>query len=289
MVATLLLTLALSAGPQPVRLAAPSLSGINLSQDELNFYTDHLAQQLGFQGVRVTTSSEIQQLLGFERQKQLLGCSDSSASCMAELANALGVDGIVTGSIGKIGSAYQLNLKIIAAGDGAPLAAYSARAKQDEAVLDELTRGAKSMASELFKKLGKTPLAQASDAPKPEPVEVAAAETRTETTALRRWSFVPMGAGVIAASVGTYFILHGNGAEERIANAGSLDVAKQKLSQGQFEQQLGGVLVGVGVAAAAAGAAMYLFGGSSETSVAIIPGASPSVALGGVFDFQVAR
>ena len=41
--------------------------------------------------IRVMTSGEVAQVIGLERQKQLLGCSETGASCMAELAGALTV------------------------------------------------------------------------------------------------------------------------------------------------------------------------------------------------------
>ncbi len=60
---------------------------------------------------RVVTSSEIQTLLGLEQQKQLLNCDTSS--CMAELAGALGVDYVVRGELGRLGSSWLVNVTLL--------------------------------------------------------------------------------------------------------------------------------------------------------------------------------
>lgn len=88
----LVLCAALASGPDVVKVASPGLSNVNADAKVVGFFADHFAQQLQLGGVHVTTQSEIGTLLGFERQRQLMGCSDDgSASCLAELSGALGV------------------------------------------------------------------------------------------------------------------------------------------------------------------------------------------------------
>lgn len=60
-------------------------------------------------------------MIGLERQKKLLGCADDRSSCVAELAGALGTDGIIVGSPGKPGTNFTISLKIIRARDGCML------------------------------------------------------------------------------------------------------------------------------------------------------------------------
>jgi TolB-like protein len=62
---------------------------------------------------RVMTSKDIQTLLGQERQRQLLGCSEEGGTCLAELAGALGARFVLSGQVAKLGSAYQLTLQTI--------------------------------------------------------------------------------------------------------------------------------------------------------------------------------
>jgi hypothetical protein len=51
-------------------------------------------------------------MIGFEKEKQMLGCSDDS-KCMTEIAGALGADWILVGSLGQLDALYRLDLKLI--------------------------------------------------------------------------------------------------------------------------------------------------------------------------------
>lgn len=141
----------LAATATPPRLAAPGLSVVNLEPKLGEFYTQHLAQRLAVEGLQVVTSRDISALVGLERQQQLLGCDEQqSSNCMAELAGALGVDGVILGDIARIGPVYQLNVRVMAAGNGRPLSAYSAQVRQEELLLDELARAASHIATDLL-------------------------------------------------------------------------------------------------------------------------------------------
>ncbi len=59
------------------------------------------------------SSSEIETMLGAERQRQLLGCGEDSTSCLTELAGALGAGFMLTGSLAKVGGVFQLNLQVV--------------------------------------------------------------------------------------------------------------------------------------------------------------------------------
>jgi hypothetical protein len=63
-------------------------------------------------GAVVLGRNEISSMLGFEKDKMLIGCSDD-LSCVAEIGGALGVDRLVRGTIGKIGDSNVLNVQII--------------------------------------------------------------------------------------------------------------------------------------------------------------------------------
>lgn len=59
----------------------------------------------------VISFQEIQQMLAFEKQKQLAGC-ESDASCLAEIGGALGVDKLITGNVGYLGETYIVSLQL---------------------------------------------------------------------------------------------------------------------------------------------------------------------------------
>jgi hypothetical protein len=153
----------------PVKVAAPGLSGVGVSPELLAFVNDHLGQQLTFEGLEVFPPANISAVLGLERQKQLLGCGD--ASCMAELANALGVDALLIGSLARLDDIYQLDTRLVGATDGKAVALFSKRVSTDAALLDAMREAAAVMAPQLAARLSRTltPIPRA-EAPPPVPV-----------------------------------------------------------------------------------------------------------------------
>ncbi|HVE83386.1 MAG TPA: hypothetical protein VND93_11085, partial [Myxococcales bacterium] len=195
------------AAPQPaapVKLAAPGLTGLNVNAEELEFYTEHLAQQLTLAGVQVITGKQISSLLGLERQKQLLGCKEGSA-CMAELASALGVDGVVTGSVGKLEKSYRVNVSIVAASDGRSLSAYSARAGSSEELVEDLTAAAAQMAAEVTRARRGDAAAAALRADRPPRFPNARPRAEAQGWPRRPYAWIPAAGGGALAVLGTVF------------------------------------------------------------------------------------
>jgi TolB-like protein len=62
--------------------------------------------------VEVIGRSDIESLLGFEKQKKMLGCTEES-SCLAEIGGALGVDYVLVGSIGRLGKLLRVDMKLV--------------------------------------------------------------------------------------------------------------------------------------------------------------------------------
>lgn len=102
-------------------------------------FTDALVGELRRgPGLTVMTAADVAAVLGHERQRQLLGCSD--ASCLAELGGALGADRIVHGSVGRVGGSLVVNLTSLDPKTGQAVGSVSQRLKGggDEAFLDAL-------------------------------------------------------------------------------------------------------------------------------------------------------
>jgi TolB-like protein len=59
----------------------------------------------------VVSSADVSSLLGLEKQKQLLQCGEDS-SCLAELGGALGVDYLLSGTVGLLGSRLRISLSL---------------------------------------------------------------------------------------------------------------------------------------------------------------------------------
>ena len=159
--AAVVVAAALGADPAPpgnakqIKLAAPGLTGVNLKKDRVDFFSNHFAQEMNNRGVRVITAQEVNAVIGLARTQQLMGCDESATNCVSELADALGVDGVITGSIGQFGSAYQANLVIASNGNGKLLSNVTVKADSEQGMLDQLTIGARQAAAEVASALGK--------------------------------------------------------------------------------------------------------------------------------------
>jgi hypothetical protein len=60
----------------------------------------------------VISTRELQTVMGVQRQRQLLGCSQE-AQCMTELGSVLEARYLLQGSIGRLGASYQLALQLV--------------------------------------------------------------------------------------------------------------------------------------------------------------------------------
>lgn len=248
MVLPLLISAALTAGPA-VRLASPGFDHVGVDDRLSELFSDHLAQQLVLSGISVITKSEISQLIGLERQRQLLNCSDAGGQCLVELANAIGVDGLVTGTVGKLESGFVVNVKIVSSRDGHALAAASGRFKTDSDVIDWLTRLGPGLAATLR------------------------GERRGEPRAsVRSRAWLPLVGGGALALAGAGLLLTANlfAADIRGGGPGLAPQLSAKLESGQLFEKLGWVGLGVGAAGLGAAALMYLLGGDEAPRVAAL-------------------
>ena len=138
-----------------LRLAAPAFSGVNVDEKVASFFSEHFAGALVRRGVLVLTPSEINAMIGLERSKQLAGCAEDASSCVAELSNALGVDGLVVGTVAKFGSTLQTNIKVFASNSGTSIKAMSVKATGEEAFLEALAKEAAAVAPDLLQRMGR--------------------------------------------------------------------------------------------------------------------------------------
>jgi hypothetical protein len=172
-----LLALALAAAP--MKVAVTGVSWVGIDPKLADVYVDRFGAVLSGNGqVAVITSKAIEQALGLERQRQLLGCSNEN--CLAELAGALGVDAILSGSVARDGNDYIATLRLIRALDAHELAVRSDRLTGGAA----LQRWLDSTAEQFRETLG------------------GGAATGSALTAVR---WVTLGVGVAVAAVGTVF------------------------------------------------------------------------------------
>lgn len=266
------------AAAEPVKLAQPGLTLVDVDPAKGSFLAETLAAAMTSRSVRVVTQKEIASMLGLERQKQLLGCSDESSSCVAELGSALGVDGVLLGDVAHLGKRFQFNLKVLSPKDGAVLSLRTGKAGSEEELVDQLEQAGRELAAEVLARLGRAP------EPGEPPASVAVGQPRKN---LRLWSLLP---GVVGAlSVGVAAISFSLAADEAAKLRGgatfSLAEADAIRRNANDLQTSGTLFLVVGAAALVTAAAILVFGGevppATPTAFALPGGAG--LAVSGVF------
>jgi len=93
-------------------VAVLDIQGTGIDADLLPTLTEILSVEMDALGkFKVIAGRDVQSMLGFEKQKDMMGCTD--AACLAEIGGALGVDRMVASHIGKVGSTFVVNIKLI--------------------------------------------------------------------------------------------------------------------------------------------------------------------------------
>ncbi len=256
----LALSAVLAASPGGPKLAALDWTVTNVEPSLASFYSDNLARALRERGVSVVTTQEIATILGFERQKQLLKCSDGS-TCTVELSNALGCDGTLVANLARLDSTLTANLKVLSARDGHTVVETSVEADTEKRFLERLLASAGVLADGVL----------------PRPTEA------------RRLTWLPaVGGGVLLAAgalgVGLSWSTAGT-LDARLAADGRVTPAAVSLaSQGKAYQTGGWILAGAGVAALAAAGVMALFGSDAPVQpTAVLGPSSAQLGVAGSF------
>jgi hypothetical protein len=139
----LLLTATQVAAEEPVKLASMGFGRVKVPAALVTSFEETFALRLDqTKLVRVTTPRDVASVIGADRQRKLLGCADESTSCLAELAGALGAEGLITGEVAQVGKRIQLTIKILSPQTGQPLFTTLERFKDEEDVLEALDRAA---------------------------------------------------------------------------------------------------------------------------------------------------
>jgi len=115
----------------------------------VDILTDALVGELRkHSGLAVVSPSEIGTLIGFEKEKQLLGCTDSG--CLAEIAGAMGADRLVSGSVGRLGQSSVVSLTLLDARKAQPVSSVYETLPQGngEELLKAMPGFAKRLATE---------------------------------------------------------------------------------------------------------------------------------------------
>lgn len=173
-------------------------------------------------GFEVVSQADILTMLGFEKQKQMLGCSDNS--CLAELGGALGAAYVLSGQVGEIGSRYHLSVQLLDARRGkvvARAARFSDR--NEDALADAAQQAVRTLVAAARQPGALPPLAQKGATPdlaappalaSPAPATAAAVPRPGRTAA-----WITTGAGVALLAGGAIFGLQAQSQRDSLAKA----------------------------------------------------------------------
>ncbi len=267
---TLILWGVLAAAPN---LAAPGLQCSGIDPALCDAYLEHFVSNLTNRGLTVTTKNDMAQIMGAERQRQLMGCTTESSACLAELTAALGVANLLTGTVAKTESGYVSTLKVLAAADGSTKWSATKRVDTEKELFVFLEEQAGSLVAVVAPGV-------ATAAPSP----------------IVKW--IPAMVGGVAAAVGTGLLVASmaeandlrdiaddpSRAQMELKKLGgdlTLDEYIQTVAQsGRTLQVTGWVVVGAGAAAIASSFIWWLIAPSSPVSAFFAP--SPNGASVGV-------
>ncbi|MDF1563067.1 MAG: hypothetical protein P1V51_08490 [Deltaproteobacteria bacterium] len=122
-------------------------AGAGVEEDQTKAVADYIQTDLVAIGAyRVMGQSEIQALLDLESKKQLMGCGE--ASCIAEIAGALGTDRALTGTLARLGESVILNLSLLDV-DDAKVILRAGRRVEGAGTLEKLLDQVRSLLLEL--------------------------------------------------------------------------------------------------------------------------------------------
>ncbi|MCK4644001.1 hypothetical protein KAU32_10265 [bacterium] len=105
--------------------------------------SDYFRTQLVNRGKYLIVSRESMEEILKEQQYQISGCT--SQECLVQMGKVLGVRSMFVGTLGKVGSIFLLNIKLINVETGEIIDATSAEADSEEALLEKI----RHMADEL--------------------------------------------------------------------------------------------------------------------------------------------
>jgi hypothetical protein len=89
-------------------------------------------------GLAVVSGADLRTLVGFERQKAMVGCS--GGGCAGELAGALGVAYLVSSEVSAVGSSWLLSLGLLDATRSSSVARLTRKGATIDALLEEAPR-----------------------------------------------------------------------------------------------------------------------------------------------------
>jgi hypothetical protein len=119
------------------------------SPEQVHFVTAEVARALAEPGnLEVLTADDLRRLAALEGDKQAAGCDQTS--CLAELANALGAEYVVFGTVGKIDDSLVVELSLFHAAEARAVGRRDARGAQLSELLTRIRPAVHALAGTLL-------------------------------------------------------------------------------------------------------------------------------------------
>jgi hypothetical protein len=238
---------------QVVVLRTQALGGA----EQAALVADEIARALPASAFKVTTSAQLETVLGLERQKQLLGCGEDSSSCTAELADALGADVVVNSTLARTSDGLRCSVVFLSGRDSSSLERVSVEGATDGALFEKLFVEVSEAGARLF----------AAQRP--------GARLEPGKPGVRKYAVVPaIAALALGGAAGAMFAITADSAralESRNNQFNDTQEVAARASSGRTTQTLAWVFAGTGVAALVAAGLVFTLGAPTEPKVALAP------------------
>ena len=246
-------TLTEDARKRPLRVAVYQLEASGLDERLVRITEASLLEEIRkLQRVSVLSLDEVKALLDLEAQKQLSGCSESS--CLAEIAEALGADALVTGGVTQVDDLVTVSWKRLDPNAGAVTQTFTRQltAATGEELLTMVGPGVEALFPELSLRPGQTrgvapETARRLNPPPLSPVVFWSAAAGTGA------------AGLAAAGAGAFLVLSNGNLQTTFAAAKTTPVPAQQVLDQQAQVQVSNAALWSLVAVTGAGAVATAF------------------------------
>jgi hypothetical protein len=134
---------------QPRRVLVMGLEAAGASADIVQVANGIVVQSLArASSISVITDDDIRRLVELEAEREVVGCS--TASCLAEIAGALGADFVVFGTVGKLDELFVVQLNLFDAAAARAMGREEIRARRAGALASPLTTAAAKLVEPLL-------------------------------------------------------------------------------------------------------------------------------------------
>ncbi|MCC6333650.1 MAG: hypothetical protein IT380_06655 [Myxococcales bacterium] len=234
-------------------------------------------------GIDVIAPKDVAAVLGLERQRQMMGCTEDS-SCLAEIGGALGADAVLYGCVVRAGSGFTITLRAVNTNTAKPVATHSERVASEDLLQDWLDSNAKLMALELRQAIGGESLKEEITSASADLVSVTKGAAPAGHHPLRKRAWIPLAAAAAGGATAAVGFIGSNAAladlNRTLEEQGQVTPEAEAIAaRGSAMQTVGWIGAGVAAAGLVTAAVFFFLPGKGPAPVAFV---GPSGVLVGI-------